>query len=178
MFKLLSALSLVGSAPCVLSGQNTATVTHHEVVTTTMSPEPRMGMRRMLLARAAMRPLILDRMEAMMTPDAASMFLAHTGELQLTDAQVTRLAAIARRAEAREHAMRARLDSAVVAFHERADGSDDGDGVAREMLVTRLPMATEAELRARHEDDREAFTVPTPDQLATAHELMQRYHER
>jgi len=47
------------------------------------------------MAMAGMHPMMMD---------AASMFLAHTGELQLTDAQVTRLAAIARRAEAREKA--------------------------------------------------------------------------
>ena len=41
----------------------------------------------------------------------ASMLLAHTGQLKLTDPQVTRLAAIARRTEDRHHAMREMMDS-------------------------------------------------------------------
>src|SRR5205809_3504748 len=44
-------------------------------------------------------------------PDAAQMLLAHTGELELTDAQVVKLAAIARRADARRRSMRASADS-------------------------------------------------------------------
>ena len=41
----------------------------------------------------------------------ASMLLAHTGEFKLTDAQVTRLAGIARRTSDRHRAMRASMDS-------------------------------------------------------------------
>src|SRR5437764_13957062 len=42
----------------------------------------------------------------------AQFMLGHTGELDLTDAQVVRLAAIARRSEARRRSMRAEMDSA------------------------------------------------------------------
>jgi hypothetical protein len=40
----------------------------------------------------------------------------------------------------------------------------------------RMFMPTEAERKAQHEDDREAFSIPTPDQLATAWELMSMHH--
>jgi hypothetical protein len=109
-----------------------------------------------------------------MMMDAASMFLAHTGELQLTDAQVTRLAAIARRAESREKAMRARMDSAM--SHAKAEAGHDGNGEGMMMMRMRMFMPTEAERKAQHEDDREAFSIPTPDQLATAWELMSMHH--
>ena len=63
----------------------------------------------MVMARGGMGAMAMaGGMHQMMMMDAASMFLAHTGELQLTDAQVTRLAAIARRSEARQKAMHAR----------------------------------------------------------------------
>src|SRR5207244_2740759 len=44
-------------------------------------------------------------------PDPASMLLAATGPLHLTDAQVVRLAAIARRAEERHAAMRTSMEA-------------------------------------------------------------------
>src|SRR4051812_31535693 len=44
-------------------------------------------------------------------PDPASMLLAATGHLHLTDAQVVRLAAIARRAEERHAAMRTSMEA-------------------------------------------------------------------
>ena len=43
--------------------------------------------------------------------DPAQFLLAHTGELELTDAQVTRLAAIARRSAERRRALRVQMDS-------------------------------------------------------------------
>jgi hypothetical protein len=111
-----------------------------------------------------------------MMMDAASFFLGRTGELQLTDAQVTKLAAIARRAESREKAMRARMDSAMVAM-KSADGSmRDGAGGMMMTMMMRMPMPTDAERKAQHEDDREAFSVLTPDQLATAWEMMGAHH--
>jgi len=116
-----------------------------------------------------------------MMMDVASMFLAHTGELQLTDAQVTRLAAIARRAEGREKAMRARMDSSMATMHERVEAPHDGMPAEKLMMVMRMmrsPMPTEAERKAQHEDDREAFSVPTPDQLATLWEMMMMHHGR
>ena len=124
-----------------------------------------------------LRSMVDRRMPpGMMMMDAASFFLGLTGELQLTDAQVTKLAAIARRAEGREHAMRARMDSSMVALRS-ADGSMPHDGVSGMMtMVMRMPMPTEAEKRAQHEDDRDAFAVLTPDQLATAWEKMHEHH--
>src|SRR5687768_10433401 len=55
-------------------------------------------------------------------PPAAQMLLAQTGELELTDAQVVRLAAIARRSESRRRALRAAMDSAETRF-----GNQSGD---------------------------------------------------
>jgi hypothetical protein len=46
------------------------------------------------------------------------------------------------------------------------------------MNMMRSPMPTEAERKAQHEDDREAFSVPTPDQLATLWEMMRMHHGR
>src|SRR2546423_13470616 len=46
----------------------------------------------------------------------AQFLLAHTGELDLNDAQVVKLAAIARRAEARRRSMRASADSMRMRF--------------------------------------------------------------
>ena len=131
----------------------------------------------MVTARSVIAPklpvMVRARMQMGMM-DAASMFLAHTGELQLTDAQVTKLAAIARRAESREKAMRARMDSAM--SHMKAEAGHDGAGEGMMMMRMRMFMPTEAERKAQHEDDREAFSIPTPDQLATAWELMSMHH--
>jgi hypothetical protein len=168
--KLVSALSLVAFVPCVLSGQNPAPSYQHPA-----APQPAAApaARRMVL-----RSIVDRRMPANgMMMDAASFFLGCTGELQLTDAQVTKLAAIARRAEGREHAMRARMDSAMVAM--RSDGSMPHDGAGGGTMMTmimRMPMPTEAERKAQHEDDRDAFAVLTPDQLATAWEKMHEHH--
>src|SRR5689334_5469672 len=52
-------------------------------------------------------------------PDAAGMLLAATGRLRLTDAQVVRLAAIARRAEERHAAMRTSMQAAHGAAGQR-----------------------------------------------------------
>lgn len=129
----------------------------------------------MVMARGGMGAMAMaGGMHQMMMMDAASMFLAHTGELQLTDAQVTRLAAIARRSEARQKAMHARMDSAMTAMHGQMEARDGGAPGA--MMMMRMSMPTEAERKAQHEDDREAFSVPTPDQLATAWEMMRAHH--
>ena len=175
MIRVFSALSLVAFAPCALSGQNPAPASpapvERRVETRTIAMPPA-AMRPMRMAMAGMRPMMMD---------AASMFLAHTGELQLTDAQVTRLAAIARRAEAREKAMRARMDSSMATMHTRVEAPHDGtpaEKLTTVMRMMRSPMPTEAERKAQHEDDREAFSVPTPDQLATLWEMMMMHHGR
>lgn len=92
----------------------------------------------------------------------AALFLARTGELQLTDQQVTRLAAIARRGEARRQAMWARVDSA------RAAMRPDSAGPRRPPA----PLFTAAEMTRMREQEkadlRDALQVLTPDQQATA----------
>ena len=134
--------------------------------------------RRVELRARVAGPSFMPSVRGGMMMDAASMFLAHTGELQLTDAQVTKLAAIARRSEARQRAMRARMDSAMTMRHtEHADGAPDGQAGAMKMvMMMRMPMPTDAERKAQHDDDREAFSVLTPDQLATAWETMMSHH--
>src|SRR5438552_17012766 len=57
----------------------------------------------------------------------AEFLLAHTGELQLTDAQVVRLAAIARRTEARRNAMRTSLESIRPKIAVRPDSARRGE---------------------------------------------------
>lgn len=176
MIRVLSALSLVAAAPCVVSGQNPTPApsapVERRVEAHTMKAAPAAAMRSMRMSMPAMHP--------MMMKDAASMFLAHTGDLQLTDAQVTRLAAIARRAEAREKAIRTRMDSSMATMHERVEAPQDGMPAARTMVMKMMrgPMPTEAERKAQHEDNREAFAVPTPDQLATLWEMMMMHHGR
>ena len=183
--KLLSALSLVVSAPCVLSGQNPAPASPPPAPRREAAPMPaerRMEVRSMVMAKAGMRPMMMRDGGGMhgMGMNVAEMFLAHTGDLQLSDAQVTKLAAIARRSEARQKATQARMDSSMKSMHERVEVSRDGNGngAPRAMMMMRMPMPSEADRKAQHEDDREAFSVPTPDQLATAWEMMRGHHER
>lgn len=101
----------------------------------------------------------------------AEFLLAHTGELELTDAQVTRLAAIARRAAARRQAMRSTLDSLRPG---RARGMMR-DSTSREQFRQRMEQMRPAMERLReqaHTDRRDAITVLTPDQQARAWERM------
>jgi hypothetical protein len=89
-------------------------------------------------------------------PPAADFLLGHTGELRLTDAQVVRLAAIARRAAERREAGRP-------AAGQQPDA---------------------ARMRQQHEqmrdqdraDLRDALAVLTPDQQARAWEMMSMHH--
>ena len=159
MMKLSSALALVAMIPCIGGAQRPAAPAARDMVVRTM-----VGPR---------------TMPAMMM-DAASMFLGCTGELQLTDAQVTKLAAIARRAESRQAAIRSRMDSAMTVIRSGPDGAAmPRDGAAAGgmmMTMMRMPMTTDAERKAQHEDDRDAFAVLTPDQLATAWEMMAKHH--
>ena len=188
---LFGALTLVASAPCVLSGQNTPSPAtappspppmRHDVGA--MPAQHRVEARRAMgVAEKMSRVRAIGRMGGMhdmMMMDAASMFLGCTGELQLTDAQVTRLAAIARRSEARQRAMRSRMDSAMTAMRSMDYGESVSDGGAppraMAMSMVRMVMPTESERKAQHEDDREAFSIMTPDQLATAWEMMGRHH--
>jgi len=99
----------------------------------------------------------------------AEFLLARTGELRLTDAQVTRLAAIARRGAERRRAMRASLDSI---RPERGPGMRP-DSAARAQMRQRSEQMRPALERLREQsqaDRRDAIAVLTPDQQAEAWE--------
>jgi hypothetical protein len=99
--------------------------------------------------------------------DVASFLLSHTGELKLSDQQVTRLAAIARRSADRRQAMMRSMDSAMARGPQRRDSAGRGRFAPSPEL-----RATAQRLRdQRHADLREALGVLTPDQQATAWEL-------
>ncbi|MBV9108305.1 MAG: hypothetical protein JO306_02735 [Gemmatimonadetes bacterium] len=88
-------------------------------------------------------------------PPAAEIFLGHTGELKLTDAQVVRLAAIARRAAERREAQRP------------AAGAPRPDEARMRQIHEQMREQGRAELR-------DALAVLTPDQQARAFEMMSR----
>ena len=98
-------------------------------------------------------------------PPAAAMFLSQTGALQLTDAQVVRLAAIARRSDERHRALRTRLDS----LRPRRV---PGDSMARRQRMAPPTDLFERERDASHADLRDALSVLTADQQARAWEMM------
>jgi hypothetical protein len=93
------------------------------------------------------------------------MLLAETGALQLTDAQVVRLAAIARRAEDRHRALRTRLDS----LRPRRVPGDTSARRDRPMPPMDL---LDHEREATHTDLRDALAVLTADQQARAWEMI------
>jgi hypothetical protein len=101
-------------------------------------------------------------------PMSAGALLARTGPLQLTDAQVVRLAAIARREEDRRRRLRASMDSLRASF--RAGGRDSlgrgrpmtgPTGGSQPQLA-----AIQRERDAMHADLRDALAVLTVDQQA------------
>lgn len=100
-------------------------------------------------------------------PLGAELLLGHTGRLQLTDQQVTALAAIARRTYERHEAMRARADSMRA---EIAPGRDVGRGGPP------APVREEGERAAMRDETRaelaEAIAVLTPAQRALAWEFV------
>jgi hypothetical protein len=96
---------------------------------------------------------------------AVDMLLGHTGALQLTDAQVVRLAVIARRTEDRHRALRTRLDSL------RPRGAP-GDSAGRRKRIAPPTDLFEQEREASHVDLRDALAVLTADQQAHAWEMM------
>jgi hypothetical protein len=103
-------------------------------------------------------------------PRGAEFFLARTGELRLTDAQVVRLAAIARRSADRRRAVRASLDSIAPA---RRGGMrlDSTDRAARMREMERIRARFEREREQARADLRDAIAVLTPDQQAMAWEM-------
>lgn len=95
--------------------------------------------------------------------NAAQAFLSHTAELKLTDQQVVKLAAIARRVDAMHKSMMAKMDSMHAAMGR-------GDSAMRQ------PMMPPAQMQQMHDqmmtqvrtDVKDALAVLTPDQLADA----------
>ena len=105
-----------------------------------------------------------------MGPSPAEMLLAQTGELKLTDAQVVRLAAIARRTAERREAARASMPRPPAA----ADGARRQPPSDAEMQRIRQQME-QAHEQGRA-DLRDALAVLTPDQQATAFEHLAMRH--
>jgi hypothetical protein len=106
--------------------------------------------------------------------DPAQFLLAHTGEFRLTDAQVTRLAAIARRSTERRRSLRAQMDSM---RPERMAGQRGTrpDSATRAQFRQRFEQMRPAMDRMREQsqaDRRDAIAVLTPDQQAQAWELI------
>ena len=102
--------------------------------------------------------------------DPAQFLLGRTGELGLTDAQVTRLAAIARRSAERRRATRAQIDSL---RSQRPPGTARQDSAERARMRQRFEQMQPAmeRLRAQAQTDRrDAIAVLTPDQQARAWE--------
>jgi LTXXQ motif family protein len=102
--------------------------------------------------------------------DPAQFLLGRTGELGLTDAQVTRLAAIARRSAERRRAIGVQMDSLRT---QRAPGTARPDSAGRERMRQRFEQMRPAmeRLRAQAQTDRrDAIAVLTPDQQARAWE--------
>ena len=108
--------------------------------------------------------------------DPASMLLSRTGELKLTDAQVGRLAAVARRSADRRTAMRASGDSLRTALRARATDSTRRAGLREPNPAIRSMM--EKAQQGAHADLRDALAVLTPDQQATAFEMIARGKNR
>lgn len=98
----------------------------------------------------------------------AEMLLAHTGALGLTDAQVTRLAAIARRSEARRAGLRASMDSA----RQRFAPGQPVDTAARRQFRARMFADAEKAREAARVDQRDALAVLNADQQARAWNLV------
>jgi hypothetical protein len=101
-------------------------------------------------------------------PDVAEQLLAHTGDLKLGDQQVTRLAAIARRSADRRQTMARTMDSLMGAPRgARPDSARGRMGPPPELRANADRMRDQL-----HGDLRDALAVLTPDQLATAWELV------
>ena len=96
---------------------------------------------------------------------SAQMLLARSAELDLTDAQVVKLAAIARKAEARQRARGAAMDSARTRF------AQPGDSLARRQFMQRMQADMAKERDQSRVDLRDALVVLTPDQQAKAWEM-------
>jgi hypothetical protein len=98
----------------------------------------------------------------------AEFFLARTGELRLTDAQVVRLAAIARRSAERRRATRASMDSLGARRRLRGDSVDRG---ARQREMEQMRARFDREREQARADMRDALAVLTAEQQAMAWEM-------
>jgi hypothetical protein len=107
---------------------------------------------------------------------AASMLLAHTGDFKLSDAQVTRLAAIARRTSDRQRAMRASMDS--MRSNVSAPAAPAPGGEVRMGPTPAMRAMAERMREQEHADLRDAIAVLTPDQQAQGWEMMARQGAR
>jgi hypothetical protein len=99
------------------------------------------------------------------------MMLAHTGELELTDAQVTKLAAIARRTAERHHAMMGTVDS-MRATNRPAPPQGNAPPAVRPSPSPAAVAQMEKMRAAAHADLRDAIAVLTPEQQARGWEMM------
>ena len=99
----------------------------------------------------------------------AAFFLAHTGELDLTDAQVVKLAAIARRTSARQKGMRSAMDSARMRF---GGPPTSADSASRRQFREKMRADFDRVLEQRRTDQRDALAVLTTDQAARAFEMV------
>jgi Spy/CpxP family protein refolding chaperone len=107
----------------------------------------------------------------------AEFLLSQTGDLKLTDAQVTRLAAIARRSAERRQALRTQMDSA----RGQMPRGQRPDSAMRAQMRQRVEQMRPAMDRLREQsqaDRRDAIAVLTPDQQATAWERIARMGQR
>ena len=123
-------------------------------------------MRRVLCAAALVAALPLG---AQMPGPGVEFLLARTGTLQLTDQQVVKLAAIARRAADRHKAMRASFDSLHAQIRRGDSAQRHRDGPPAPFRAT-----MQREHDAMHADLRDALAVLTPEQQAHAWELVSR----
>lgn len=126
-----------------------------------------------LAAQGAGAPMGAGQAPAGPIPPAARFMLAHTGELNLTDAQVVKLAAIERRAEARRSATRASMDSMRTRMMAQPVPTDSAARLARRNTMMSTMQATRTRMQEQQQADlRDAIAVLTPDQQAKAWQIV------
>jgi len=107
----------------------------------------------------------------------AAFLLSQTGELRLTDAQVTRLAAIARRSAERRQSLRTQMDS----LRPIRPRGQRPDSAARAQMRQRMEQMRPAMTRLKDQslaDRRDAIALLTPDQQVQAWERIARMGPR
>lgn len=119
------------------------------------------------LAAQGMAPAAAPGMPGGGPPAGAEFILAHTGELRLTDAQVVRLAAIARRATDRHEQMRTAMMQRMRQGPATPPSADERQ---------RMMQSFQQERDQAHADLRDAIAVLTADQQARAWEMVAMMH--